>query len=88
MAPISISSTTLDFTYEHKVPRDSTKKQLLTLKNHQTYFGSISKAKAEDSDCIFIFSDGAYYQGHCSNGKFEGKGSLHKYGEDFHEQLF
>lgn len=48
----------------------------------------MSNGKAEDEQCIFIFSDGAYYQGQCSKGKFEGKGSLHKYGEDFQEQLF
>ena len=67
---ISISSTTLDFTVQHKVPRDSSQKLLLTLANHQTYYGSISNAKAEDKNCIFIFSDGAFYQGQCSKGKF------------------
>jgi hypothetical protein len=85
---IAISATSLDFTYQHKVPRNSSSRLLLTLANHQTYYGTIVNAKAEDTNCIFVFSDGAYYQGQCKKGKFEGKGSLIKCGEDFKEQLF
>ena len=46
MKPTYISSTSLNFTYQHKVPRDSTSKLLLTLSNNQTYYGLIVQGKA------------------------------------------
>jgi hypothetical protein len=70
LAAIPLSSTTLNFTYQHKVPRNSSSRLLLALSNHQTYYGTIVNAKAQDDHCIFVFSDGAFYKGQCKNGKF------------------
>lgn len=40
------------------------------------YFGLFNTKGANDSNCIFIFKDGAYYSGGIVNNLIEGKGVL------------
>lgn len=86
--PIIVNCPTLDFTSATSLPSQSSSPLFLKLPQGNFYFGPVVNRRAEGSECIYIFSDGAFFQGSCKGGKFEGKGSLNKYGEDFGEKIF
>ncbi len=52
------------------------------------YYGFFNSKGANDKDCIFIFKDGAYFEGGIINNLIEGKGVLLKSGGDFIEIMY
>jgi hypothetical protein len=84
----NFKGTSLDFTEQSEVPDSVDEPILLILANNHIYYGKIVNRKAEDNSGIFIFSDGSYFQGSCKSGKFEGKGKLIKFAEDFKGKIF
>lgn len=80
--------TSLDFTQHSEVPDALDSPAFLVLSNNNIYYGKIVKRKAEDTSAILIYADGSFYHGSFRAGKFEGKGKLIKFGEDFKGKIF
>ena len=79
-SPPALPTKSLDFSGFSSVPSHTSKPVFFALADHNFYYGTLVNRKAEGKECIYVFSDGAYYIGECKKGKFDGRGSLVKYG--------